>query len=156
MRQGVRDSCDFHIWWEGLETQPSQGDFVPLLCNSVRRFISVLTVICRFAAMMGFIRLVTVILSVLLAGKGLFMMISRDIVFIIMWIYIYDPWGHAGNFRLHMRLYEVHTTSLHIPAHSSDNLVIFHVLSFCMCYSCIKTHVANIINLSACFTNGAN
>ena len=62
----------------------NQGDFVPLLCNSVRRFISVLTVICRFAAMMGFIRLVTVILSVPLAGKGSFMMISRDTVFIIM------------------------------------------------------------------------
>ena len=62
----------------------NQGDFVPLLCNSVRRLISVLAVICRFAAMMGFIRLVTVILSVLLAGKGLFMMISRDILFIIM------------------------------------------------------------------------
>ena len=30
---------------------------------------------------MGFIRTVTVILSVLLAGKGLFTMFSRDIVF---------------------------------------------------------------------------
>ena len=53
-----------------------------LLCNSVRRFISVLTLICRFAAKMGFIRPVTVTLSVLIAGKGLFMMLSRDIVYL--------------------------------------------------------------------------
>ena len=44
--------------------------------------VSRLTVICRFAAEMGFIRLVTVILSVLLAGKGLFMLPSYDIVFV--------------------------------------------------------------------------
>ena len=65
---------------QGTVNRHNQSHHCCAIRSSVRRFISVLTVICRFAAKMGFIRLVTVTLSVLIAGKGLFMMLSRDIV----------------------------------------------------------------------------